>query len=153
MSTLSLCINMDKSWNTILPGGKIVKTSHWYGSCMDIIKHIELYIIYRYIHMYVEAKKMHQWDTPSTLGWRWWAERMTVLILLKIGSEVTMAKCWYLLNSSGGCISVYIMLFFSTFMLYTLRYFEIKNFNLTVPLTVVWLEVVYGDIFLVSKTK
>lgn len=38
---------------------------------------------------------------------------LTVLILLKIGSEVTMAKCWYLLNSSGGCLSVYIMLFFS----------------------------------------
>lgn len=39
---------------------------------------------------------------------------LTVLILLKIGSEVTMAKCWYLLNSSGGCLSVCIMLFFST---------------------------------------
>ena len=63
-----------------------------------------------------------------------------------------MTKCWYLLNLGGGCIREYYVVF-STFILYTLRYFKIKHFNLTIPLTVVWQGTVYGDIFPLSKTK
>lgn len=46
------------------------------------------------------------------------------------------------------CIYYVIFLYI---MLYTLRYFEIKIFNLTVPLTVVWLETVYEIFFFFPK--
>ena len=63
-----------------------------------------------------------------------------------------MTKCWYLLNLNDGCIRVYYVIF-STFMLYTLRYFLIKVFNLTLPLAIVWEGTVCGVIFLLSKAE
>ena len=58
------------------------------------------------------------------------------VVPVKIRSEANMTKCGYLLHLSDGCIRVYYVIF-STFILYTLTYFLIKVFNLTLPLATV----------------
>ena len=126
---------------------------------MHIIKHTETSIFFFLIlHTYVEIKKNVSVRCTSTLGQRWWTERMrkslfyVTVVLVKIRSEVNMTKCWYLLNLNDGCIRVYYVIF-STFILYTLRYFLIKVFNLTLPLAIVWEGTVCGVIFLLSKAE
>ena len=157
MSTLSLCFNMDKSWNQILPEKKIPKMSHWMVHLCTSLN-IQKHLFFLILHIYVEVKKNVSVRCTSTLGQRWWAERMrkslfyVTVVLVKIRSEANMTKCWYLLNLSDGCIRVYYVIF-STFILYTLRYFLIQVFNLTLPLATVWAGTVCGVIFLLSKAE